>query len=220
MMVATLRYSMDEAEARRRAARAVVVNLGVYGPVIAACVGLSYLFGYRSGLIVAAAYSAWVGVSVWRVIRGSVAALVAAESTIAVEPHELIVDRDGDVRSYAWSSLRQRNEDDDVMVLHFRGRRDWVVIPLDRADEEFLDELRAKEIFIPTQAPVDWRRAGALAAAIVVVFAGFIWFAGGISRGDCSFSVEPGQIMVIGAEGRQTYDASTGEYTPAPAANC
>lgn len=219
-MVATLRYSMDEAEARRRAARAVVVNLGVYGPVIFACVGLSYLFGYRTGLIVAAVYAAWVGFSVWRVIRGSVAALVTTGSTIAVEPDELVVDRDGDRRTYAWSSLRQRNEDDDVMVLHFRGRRDWVVIPLDRADEEFLDEVRAKDIHIPTEAPVDWRRAGFLAGAIVVVFAGFLWFAGGIGGDDCSVSVEPGQIMVIGAEGRQIYDASTGEYTPAPAANC
>ncbi|MEM8707585.1 MAG: hypothetical protein AAGE98_14065 [Actinomycetota bacterium] len=215
----TLHFSMDEAEARRRARRAVGVNVRHAAPVVGVLLGLAVLRSDPIPVVLCAGYVIWVVVSVRRVVRGSVLALVGSDVRVEAGPDALRLVRADDVRSHAWSALARRDEDDDVMVLHFADHPDWVVVPLDRADEDFLDELRSKELH-PVRRAIRWRRAVGFGVVLGLALTVVVWAAGQVARSDCNVSIEPGQVMVIADGERSVFDPVTGETTAAPAANC
>ena len=210
---------MDETEARHRARRAIAANARLAAPIVGVFLLVAVVRSDPVPAVLAIGFTVYVVGVVRRIVRGSVASLVGPDTRIELGADELRVVRGDTVESYGWSVLTRRDEDDDDMILHFSGHPNWVVVPLDRADDAFLDELRSKELH-PVSRSLRWRRVLGLGAVLGLALTVVVWAVGQIGGRDCTVSVEPGQVMVIADGERSVFDPTTGETTPAPAANC
>ena len=186
---------MDTREARALARRSLRWNVW---PIVILQVGAFLLLrfvGTAAGVVAFAGIGVLLAATAFRLISRWTHALSTVDAVeFEAAPDALVIVDSNGIVERPWQTLRARVENDQVIFLHFEGVTAPVVVPLDRADDAFLNDIRSRSVTPAAVEAVDTGRVRLLllgiALALVLVFL--------VSDDGCDIRIPDGEIAVLG----------------------